>query len=299
MMGEIQLGSRKIGLSYVLTTFNKLSYLKVTMPALIDACGLDEEIVVFDGGSTDGTKEYLQQLFDNGQIHQYVSERDFGEANGYNKAILCAKGEVIKIISDDDAYNYVGIKKCKEFLLANPDVHLVGADGYGVNNLLQHNQFSQRFAIQDFKKWQQTRKPFIFCGLSIIFRKDALPLIGFWNPNFIIIDFEYTLRVTASKAKLGWYTGLLYVNIVNQQSNSGRHWKRMEMERERLEQFYFGTKPFLSYETKDRLKNIFRPVKYRLFPKTIANPVSYESIYQQSMQLLAESGQSSTNEVLS
>lgn len=281
-----------------MTTYNKLAYVKVTLPDLIAACSEDEEIVVFDGGSTDGTKEYLQQFFEAGIIHQYVSERDFGEANGYNKAILSARGEIIKIISDDDAYNFEGIKKCKEFMLAHPDIQLVGADGYGVNNLLQHNQFSQRFAINGFKEWKKTGTPFIFCGLSIIFRKDALPLIGFWNPNFLIIDFEFTLRVTASKAKLGWYTGLLYVNIVNQQSNSGRHWRRMEIEREKLEQLYFGKKPFVSFQTKDRIKNLFRPIKYKLFPVKPANPMSYEDIYHQSMQVLNKTNQSVRHEVL-
>ena len=40
-------------LSYVLTTFNKLDYLKITLPLLIEARKPDEEIVVVDGGSTD------------------------------------------------------------------------------------------------------------------------------------------------------------------------------------------------------------------------------------------------------
>jgi glycosyltransferase involved in cell wall biosynthesis len=285
-------------LSYVLTTFNKLSYLKVTLPDLINACAEDEEIVVFDGGSTDGTKDYLQQLFEEGKIHQFVSERDFGEANGYNKAILSANGTVVKIISDDDAYYFDGIRKCKEFLLSHPDVHLVGADGFGVNNLLQQNEFSQRFAINQFKDWQSSKKPFIFCGLSIIFRKDALPLIGFWNPNFIIIDFEYTLRVTASKAKIGWYTGLIYVNIVNQQSNSGRHWKRMEIEREKLEKFYFNKTFLLSYQTKDKIKSVFRPIKYKFFPVKVEDPLTYKDIYKESSLLLEEKNQSIKHEVL-
>lgn len=285
-------------LTYVLTTFNKLPYLKITLPDLIHACAEDEEIVVYDGGSTDGTKEYLQTLFEEGKIHQFVSEKDFGEANGYNKAILSAKGTVIKIISDDDAYFFDGIRRCKAFLLEHPDVHLIGADGFGVNNLLQHNTFSQRFAINEFKAWRETKKPFIFCGLSVVFRKDALPLIGFWNPNFLVIDFEYTLRVTASKARLGWYTGLLYVNIVNEQSNSGRHWKRMEIEKEKLEQFYLGKSPLLSYQTKDKLKNILRPIKYKLFPKKILNPLPYKDIYQQSVQRLKESNQSIQHEVI-
>jgi glycosyltransferase involved in cell wall biosynthesis len=292
------MSANNIRLSYVLTTFNKLPYVKATLPDLIAACTEDEEIVVYDGGSSDGTKEYLEEQYKKGLIHQFVSERDFGEANGYNKAILSAKGELIKIISDDDAYDFEGIRKCKEFMLVHPDVQIVGGDGYGVNNLLQSNQFTRRHAINHFREWQATRTPFIFCGLSIIFRKDALPLIGFWNPNFLIIDFEYTLRVTASKARIGWYTGLIYVNIVNQQSNSGRHWKRMEMEREKLEFFYFGKKPLISFKVKDRVKNIFRPLKYRLFPSRPANPQSYEQVYMQSKQLLKAENEKLKHEVL-
>ena len=138
---------RTFNLSYVLTTFNKLSYLKVTLPSLIEACEEDEEIVVYDGGSTDGTREYLEQLYRENKIHQFVSEKDYGEANGYNKAMLDARGAIIKIISDDDAYEFESIHYCKRYMIEHPEIHLVASDGFGVNNLLQHNKFTRRYAL--------------------------------------------------------------------------------------------------------------------------------------------------------
>ena len=39
-------------------------HLKVTLPYLIAACKFDEEIVIVDGGSTDGPAEYLKGLKD-------------------------------------------------------------------------------------------------------------------------------------------------------------------------------------------------------------------------------------------
>ncbi len=280
-----------INLSYVLTTFNKLKYLKVTLPDLIAACGPDEEIVVFDGYSTDGTREYLHELFSEGKIHQFVSEKDKGEAHGYNKAMLAAKGTLIKIISDDDAYDYNAIRRCKEFMLDRPALQLVAADGFGVNNLLQTNQFDRRNAVNNFKQWQRDRTPFIFCGLSIILRKDAIPLLGLWDCNYLIIDFEYSLRASASKAKLGWYTGLFYVNIVNANSNSGTQWRRMEIEKEKLTTLYFGRRPLISFRQKDRIKNLFRPLKRKLFKEISTQSESYESIYSKSMELLRSENQ--------
>ena len=290
--------NKVVNLSYVLTTFNKLSYLQITLPRLIEARKADEEIVIYDADSSDGTKQYLQTLFDEGKIQKFVSEKDYGEANGYNKAMFTAAGSVIKIISDDDAYDFEAINFCKDFMLQNPVVHLVAADGYGVNNLLQHNQFSRRYTINDFKKWQKDRKPFIFCGLSILLRKDALPLLGLWNTNYLIIDFEFSLRVTASKANIGWFTGLNYVNIVNQRSNSGNQWRRMEIEKEQLEAQYFGKRPIISFSQKDSLKNLLRPLKYKLVSQTPANPQPYKKIYDESVRLLQQTNQSINYEVL-
>ena len=93
-------------LSYVLTTYNKLPYLRQVVERLVAARQPDEEIIVCDGGSSDGTPEYLSQLHQAGHIQQFVSERDKGEAHGFNKAMLRAKGELLKLVTDDDAFCY-------------------------------------------------------------------------------------------------------------------------------------------------------------------------------------------------
>src|ERR1700712_1352900 len=104
-----------VNLSYVIATYNRLSFLKITLEKLISVLQPDEEIVVVDGNSTDGAKEYLQQLFSEGKIHQYVSEPDRNQAHGWNKAMLIAKGILIKKIIDDDVHDYEAIGRCRDF----------------------------------------------------------------------------------------------------------------------------------------------------------------------------------------
>ena len=66
----------EINLTYIIATYNRLSFLKITIAKLIDELKPDEEIVVVDGDSTDGSKEYLKRLFEEEKIHQFVSEPD-------------------------------------------------------------------------------------------------------------------------------------------------------------------------------------------------------------------------------
>jgi glycosyltransferase involved in cell wall biosynthesis len=236
--------SAPVTLSYVLTTFNKLPYLKVTLPCLLEACTEDEEIVIVDGGSTDGTVEFLSGLANEKKIHQFVSGKDFGEAHGTNKAILMAKGALIKIITDDDAYSYRGIRRCRDFMMNNAEIDLMGSDGCSIDFIKSSdNSFIFKNATPHFLQWRDDKTPFIITGLSLMMRKSSIPLLGLFDVNFMIIDFEYSLRITSGRARLGWYSGCTFVNIVNQNSNSGRHWQRLNEEKARLDSFY-GRKEF-------------------------------------------------------
>jgi hypothetical protein len=102
-----------------------------------------------------------------------------------------------------------------------------------------------------------------------------------------MIDFEYTIRVTSGKSKLAWYSGLGYVNIANENSNSSRHWKLSMIEKEKLTYFYLNKLPLLLFKTKDSFKNIFRPIKRMIFGKVKTyNQVDFPAAYKDAMQRL-------------
>src|SRR5687767_8662827 len=93
----IQMGD--FSLTYAVTTCNRLQFLKQSMPRLIAARQPDEEIVVIDGGSSDGSVDFLSELRDSGQIDVFINEADHGQGHGINKALLHARGTLIKPIN--------------------------------------------------------------------------------------------------------------------------------------------------------------------------------------------------------
>jgi len=209
-----------INLSYVIATRNRLPFLKITLEKLIAEVQPDEEIVVVDGNSTDGTKEYLQDLFKAGIIHQYLSEPDKNQAHGWNKAFLMAKGTIIKKVIDDDVFCYNAIRKCKTYMLEHTDIDVIISNDLGCS--LKNYKNVQKFTrLPQFEKWRSGITPtFTFGDVHMLVRKSALAYIGLYNTSFVLMDWEYSLRISQSKANICYYTGYNALSVSHPQSVS-------------------------------------------------------------------------------
>ncbi|ASU36792.1 glycosyltransferase [Mucilaginibacter xinganensis] len=194
-------------LSFIIATRNRLPFLKITLEKLMCALQPDEEIVVVDGDSTDGAKEYLQQLFGEGKIHQFVSEPDHNQAHGWNKALLLARGTIIKKVIDDDVYSFTAISKCKQFMLANPLVDICISNGLTAD-LLAPEEIATTGRLKYFKEWKSgNANCFTFSDVYMLIRKSALSYLGLFDTQFTMLDWEYSLRCSYLKANIVYYTG--------------------------------------------------------------------------------------------
>lgn len=195
------------------------------MERLLENILPDEEIIVIDGASNDGTVSYLQGLYNSGKIHSFLSEPDVCQAHGTNKGMLMARGELIKIITDDDAYYYPAIHQCKEFMLTHQDVDIVSSDIADTRLDSLSQVYVRIYTRNNFTDWLQNHKPpFWFGDQGLMIRRNQLPLIGLWHTGVICIDVELSVRLTAlCQVNLAWYTGIVSLTLANPDSNGVRY----------------------------------------------------------------------------
>ena len=91
-------------LSIITIHYNNYSGLRKTVESVSAQSARDFEYLVIDGGSVDGSKDYLQSLaLSNDLSHfQYVSEADNGIYHAMNKGLRLAKGEYVHFLNSGD-----------------------------------------------------------------------------------------------------------------------------------------------------------------------------------------------------
>ena len=105
-------------ISIITISFNNKEGLKKTIESVLPIKDNDIEFLVIDGGSTDGTKELLNNYSEN--IDFLVSEKDYGISDAFNKGVFNSNGKWLFFLNSGDTFSTkTSITKIKTDLFAN------------------------------------------------------------------------------------------------------------------------------------------------------------------------------------
>jgi glycosyltransferase involved in cell wall biosynthesis len=114
-----------MGLSLVIPVFNAAATLEATLRSCLAQRGVALELIVVDGGSTDGSVEIVRRHAD--RLAWWVSERDGGIYDAWNKGLARATQPWIAFFGADDTWAHPEAAARLMALARHPEVNLVTA----------------------------------------------------------------------------------------------------------------------------------------------------------------------------
>jgi len=122
-------------ISIVIPSYNKVDYLEETLESIVSQNYPNLEVIIQDGGSTDGTLEIIKKYARKyPKIVQWVSKKDKGQVEAINKGLKKATGDVVTYINADDVYEKGALKKVGEYFAKHPDTLWLAGRGRVIND---------------------------------------------------------------------------------------------------------------------------------------------------------------------
>lgn len=180
--------------SIITVVYNNQATLDHAIRSILSQDYPDIELIIIDGGSTDGTLDVIQSY--KNQISRWISEPDQGIFDAMNKGIQLATGDIIGILNSDDFYanNQVISRVVAEFKTQQVDsvfADLVFVKPDNLNQVVRYygsaNFHPSRFAWG----WMQAHPTFFV-------KREIYQKYGLFKIDYqIAADYELSIRFLA------------------------------------------------------------------------------------------------------
>lgn len=155
-------------ISIVMPSYNQAQFIEKSILSILDQNYPNTEIIIIDGGSSDGTVDVIKKYDD--KITLWISEKDEGQSDALNKGFDKCTGEIYGWLNSDDIYLPNAFKHSVSILKKNDDKSIVFGDWSFINNqdkvIEQHHAFD--FNLNHFKY-----EGFHLNAQSMFWRKDV------------------------------------------------------------------------------------------------------------------------------
>jgi len=190
---------RQLTVSVIIPTYNRVNYLKNTINSLLNQTNMPYEIIVIDDGSTDGTKEYLEEISQKYKIIKCFYQKNSGPAKARNLGIKKARGNIIAFLDDDEIAHKNWIKVIVETFKKFDNIGGVGGPYIEERSKNIYEKYLKlQFNITNSKNF----KKLPYLGGNTAFCKKVLQEIGGFDEKLIRgedVDLSFRIRLKGYK----------------------------------------------------------------------------------------------------
>ena len=187
-------------LSVVTATLNRRDYLPRCLESVAAQDYADKEHVIIDGGSTDGAVDVLREFAAEHPHVKWISEKDAGLSQAFNKGLALATGDAVGVLGDDDYYRPGALTRVAEEFARHPDAGLVSGGCDQVRNdgsLWVSLQACFTTRDQLIQCWRYWGRPVMIPAPSTFVARRALDAVGgFDERDKYAMDYRHWIKLT-------------------------------------------------------------------------------------------------------
>ncbi len=184
---------RNILISVYITNYNYGKYLEQSIKSVLNQTTKDFELIIIDDGSTDNSLEIIKKFENKPQI-KFIKQKNKGLNVSNNIALKLSKGKYIIRLDADDWLEKNALELLSNHLEKHPDIGLVFADYYHVNNSGQIIEEVRRHNFDDVTLLDKPAH-----GACTMIRTSCLKNIGGYDESFKCQDgFDLWIRFIKS-----------------------------------------------------------------------------------------------------
>jgi len=180
-------------ISIIIATMNACRNLRDNLESIIPQLTEKIELIIIDGGSTDGTNEIIASY--GNKISYTISEPDQGIYDAWNKGVKIAKGEWIAFIGSDDILLPGAIEAYLDIIAKTKDIK-------NYDYICAHNEYVDMKGkilklLGKEPKWSAMRRMMQPAHVASLHNKRNLfDVVGYYDyQNFhICADYELLMR---------------------------------------------------------------------------------------------------------
>jgi glycosyltransferase involved in cell wall biosynthesis len=223
-------------ISVLIPNYNGKKFLADAISSALGQTNVSTELIVVDGGSTDGSIEILRSY---GDRINWISEPDAGQSDALLKAFSMSKGNIIAWLNSDEMYFSEDTLNRVEDIFHSlpPSVGVVYGDFIFID---AEGKTILEKKLHAFNYRQILRGKFIPNQPSVFFRRCVLDELGFVSREYHYgMDLELYARI-GLKYKFHYYPYLLGAFRIHSKSKTtaGIHKQRIREEVRRIQRQY-------------------------------------------------------------
>ena len=185
-------------ISIIVSIYNSDKTLSKMIESVLNQTCQNFELILINDGSTDNSLDIVKRFMKADERIVHIDKENSGLTKSLNIGLKRAKGKYIARIDADDIWKKDKLEKQIKFLKENQDYALVGTAYDEIDELGNIIYLKQRVPLllqhKDIINNIVKYNPFLHS--SVLFRKDILENIGFYNESFKYTqDYEYWIRI--------------------------------------------------------------------------------------------------------